>query len=206
MPQTVLDFGSGPGRELADMAELGIDCVGLDFVPTMVAYARENYPKAQFIEGDMRTVDLHRKFDLITCLGACINYMLTNSDLEKALATFRRHCHKDTILMIEPYNTSSFVGSNTPPLEYIIPDTKCGAIGKATYEWSQIEQIVRRKRVWEFKDGSDAIEDSYTQRLYFARELSYFLTQNGFEVVDLHEKQQSQIYAKSLFILARPAF
>ena len=206
LPRAALDFGSGPGRELADMAQLGIDCIGVDFVPSMVAYARQNYPAVDFVEGDMRTVRLGRKFDLITCLGACINYMLTNADLEKALATFRAHSHRDTVLIIEPYNTSSFVGTSIPPAEYVIPDGDFRAVGKATYAWSQAEQIVRRVRRWEFDDGSDTIEDSYTQRLYFSQELSYFLEKNGFEIQRLAEKQQSQVYNKSLFILARPAF
>lgn len=204
LPRSSLDFGSGPGRELADMADLGIDSVGVDFVPTMVAYAQRNYPKARFIEGDMRSVRLDCRFDLITCLGACINYMLSNSDLEKALATFKAHCHEKTIVIIEPYNTSSFVGSSTPPAEYIIPDGKLRAIGKASYDWSQTEQIIRRVRRWEFDDGSDAIEDTYTQRLYFSQELSYFLENNGFEIIGLSERQQSKVYNKSLFVLARP--
>lgn len=89
-PCSVLDIGSGPGRELGDLANMGINCVGVDFVPSMIAYARVNYPLVEFVEGDMRTVRLDRTFDMITVLGACINYMLENADLERALATIRR--------------------------------------------------------------------------------------------------------------------
>ncbi len=205
LPRTTLDIGSGPGRELADLAELGIDCVGVDFVPMMIEYAQKSYPKVEFIQGDMREFRLGRKFDMITILGACINYMLENSDLEKALATIRAHCREDTIVIVEPYNTSSFVGTNVPPTEYAIPDGDFKAVGSATYEWSQKEQLIRRVRTWRFSEGQDDIQDTYKQRLYFAKELQYFFEKNGFSVIDIVEHQQSKIYNKSLFLLATPA-
>ncbi len=205
LPRTALDIGSGPGRELADLAEMGIDCVGVDFVPMMVEYAQKNYPKVEFIQGDMREFRLGRKFDMITILGACINYMLDNADLEKALTTVLAHSHEDTVVIVEPYNTTSFVGTNTPPLEYVIPDGEFKAVGSATYEWSQKEQLISRVRTWRFSEGQDDIQDTYKQRLYFAKELQYFFEKNGFSVVNTVEHQQSKIYNKSLFLLATPS-
>lgn len=203
-PRSALDIGSGPGRELADLAEMGIDCVGIDFVPMMIDYARANYPKVEFVQGDMRDVRLKRTFDMITILGACINYMLENSDLERALATVLAHCHDDTIVIIEPYNTSSFVGTNTPPTEYVIPDGEFRAVGRAEYQWLQKDQVIQRTRTWCFWDGREDVQDSYHQRLYFSKELQYFLEHNGFRVIDTIERQQSTVYDKSLFLLATP--
>ncbi len=204
LPRSALDIGSGPGRELADLAEMDIDCVGVDFVPMMVDYARTNYPKVEFVHGDMREVRLNRTFDMITILGACINYMLENADLEKALATVMAHCHNDTLVIVEPYNTSSFVGTRTPPVEYVIPDGEFKAVGRAEYEWLQKDQVIHRTRTWRFSDGREDIQDSYHQRLYFAKELEYFFEKNGFRVIDTVERQQSAVYDKSLFLLATP--
>jgi ubiquinone/menaquinone biosynthesis C-methylase UbiE len=65
----VLDLGCGPGLYTERLARLGHDCVGLDFSPASIRYARERAEKyslsSEYIEADLTTVDYGGPFDLV---------------------------------------------------------------------------------------------------------------------------------------------
>src|SRR5215468_2183437 len=69
----VLELGCGTGRILIPVAEAGIELVGLDRAPAMLAVARAKLAtltaasrgRIQLIEGDMRTLALGRRFGLV---------------------------------------------------------------------------------------------------------------------------------------------
>lgn len=202
IPCSALDIGCGLGREVSYFATCGVEAMGVDFVPSMIKHARETFPGQEFISGDLREFRLKQTFDLVTCLGSCLNYMLSNEDLVSAIKTIRAHCHDDSLVVIEPLNSSSFIGSTTPPATFKIPGTT--NVAHAKYEWNQLTQVMHRERYWSINDGAEAVHDTYTVRLLFSQELKFFLEQGGFEVVALKEKQRSQVYNKALFIIAQP--
>jgi len=68
----LLDVGCGPGRHALALARLGFDVVGVDRSPEFVRLAAdaadaEALP-AQFVEQDVRTLDLAAEFDAVICL------------------------------------------------------------------------------------------------------------------------------------------
>jgi SAM-dependent methyltransferase len=62
----VLDLGCGTGVPLARFfIERGYDVTGVDAAPEMLALCRAAFPAAEWIEQDMRTLALNRRFDAI---------------------------------------------------------------------------------------------------------------------------------------------
>ncbi|WP_198375477.1 class I SAM-dependent methyltransferase [Neoroseomonas rubea] len=60
----VLDIGCGSGAPIATaLAAAGHRVTGLDASPTLLALARARLPDAEWIEADMRAMDLGRRFD-----------------------------------------------------------------------------------------------------------------------------------------------
>jgi len=165
----------------------------------MIEHARSAYPRVDFHIADMREFRLDRRFDAVMSLGSGLNYMLTNRELEQALETFRVHCNEGALLIVEPLNSSSFVGSNSPPTEFEVDTGEGRARARAEYTWHPATQILERQRIWEFENGSDPVKDSFKLRLLFSRELTYFLEMAGFQVLDIFERQRSSVYAKSLY-------
>lgn len=49
----ILDIGSGTGHHVATLAKHGLDVVGVDVSPSMVAKAKANYPKYRFVVGNV---------------------------------------------------------------------------------------------------------------------------------------------------------
>jgi trans-aconitate methyltransferase len=54
----VADLGCGPGRVTAHLGDLGVDALGTDLSPAMVAEARSRHPELRFDEGDLTALDL----------------------------------------------------------------------------------------------------------------------------------------------------
>jgi SAM-dependent methyltransferase len=68
-PGSVVDAGCGTGRVAIELARRGIDVVGVDPDPSMIATARRLAPKLTWVEADMAEVDLGRPFDVVVMAG-----------------------------------------------------------------------------------------------------------------------------------------
>ena len=70
-PTSVLDAGCGTGRVAIELARRGVDVVGVDVDPSMLATARSRAPSLRFEQGDLADpdLDLGRTFDLVVMAG-----------------------------------------------------------------------------------------------------------------------------------------
>jgi SAM-dependent methyltransferase len=203
-PQSVLDIGCGTGRDLADLAKLYPGCVGVDVNPNMIAYAKKRNPTLSFYLGDMRSWRLHRTFDVICALGGCINFALSNEDLAATIKTYHSHAHNGTLLLLQPLNPNDYFGEFRAPEIFTVPLGSSRATGVASYNISKIHQVVERTRTWTLDGQAESFSDSMSYRIVFPAEISYFLSQNGFEVLSVFEAPGSAVYAtSSMYIVAR---
>ncbi len=63
--ERILDLGCGTGHLTAQIAELGADVTGLDASASMIAQARQNYPKLRFTLADARSFVCNEPFDAV---------------------------------------------------------------------------------------------------------------------------------------------
>ena len=68
-PSTVLDAGCGTGRVAIELARRGMQVVGVDRDPSMLAQARSLAPELTWIEADLCSFSLGRTFDLVVLAG-----------------------------------------------------------------------------------------------------------------------------------------
>jgi SAM-dependent methyltransferase len=60
----ILDLGCGTGHPVANyLLERGFRVTGVDSAPSLIALARDRLPAGEWLVGDMRTLDLGRRFD-----------------------------------------------------------------------------------------------------------------------------------------------
>jgi SAM-dependent methyltransferase len=74
-PASVLDGGCGTGRVGIELAHRGIDVVGVDLDPDMLARARLKAPDLQWVEASHADLDLGRTFDLVVLAGNVIPFV-----------------------------------------------------------------------------------------------------------------------------------
>src|SRR6266849_5865587 len=108
-PASLVDIGCGNGRLLASLSASIPECWGVDLVDSNIAYARSRGRAGVFHVGDMRTVRLGRTFDVVTCLGNVLSYMLADADLEKAITTFATHAHPGSLLILDLLNARCYL-------------------------------------------------------------------------------------------------
>ncbi len=68
-PTSVLDAGCGTGRVAIELARRGIEVVGADVDPSMLATARARAPELTWVDADLTALDLGRTFDLVVLAG-----------------------------------------------------------------------------------------------------------------------------------------
>jgi SAM-dependent methyltransferase len=68
-PRSVLDAGCGTGRVAIELARRGIEVLGVDVSASMLAIARERAPQLCFLQADLTTLELERRFDLVVMAG-----------------------------------------------------------------------------------------------------------------------------------------
>lgn len=70
-PASVLDAGCGTGRVAIELGRRGIDVMGVDVDPSMLATARSRAPGVLFVQADLTdpSLDLGRTFSLVVMAG-----------------------------------------------------------------------------------------------------------------------------------------
>ena len=74
-PASVLDAGCGTGRVAVELARRGVEVVGVDLDPAMLAVARAKAPELAWVPGDLADVQVAgpdgrpRRFDVVVLAG-----------------------------------------------------------------------------------------------------------------------------------------
>ncbi|HVN50018.1 MAG TPA: class I SAM-dependent methyltransferase [Acidimicrobiales bacterium] len=132
-PASVLDAGCGTGRVAIELARRGVDVVGVDADPSMLATARRLAPDLVWVEADLTSPDwdLGRRFDLVVMagnvplftpegtqaalVGGCARHVATGGVLVAGfqlgrgydLATYDEQCAAEGLELVERYATWS---------------------------------------------------------------------------------------------------
>lgn len=97
---TLLDVACGTGRHLGHLRD-HYDVVGLDVDARMLEQARNRLPHVRLVEGDMRSFQLDRRFDAVTCLFSSIGYMSSTDELRAAVSCMARHLTVGGVLIVD---------------------------------------------------------------------------------------------------------
>ncbi len=89
-PVSVLDAGCGTGRVAIELDGRGIEVVGVDLDPSMLAVARDKAPHLRWVAADLATVDLGRSFDVVVLAGNVMIFLTPGTE-EAVVATMARH-------------------------------------------------------------------------------------------------------------------
>lgn len=74
-PGSVLDAGCGMGRVAIELARRGIETVGVDVDPDLLARARADAPELEWELADLTELRLDRPFDVVVAAGNVIGFV-----------------------------------------------------------------------------------------------------------------------------------
>ncbi len=105
----VLEFGCGTGRLLLPMAERGMNVVGIDSSPDMLAVCRKKLSRLKktarkrvdLLEGNMNRVNVGREFDLVVLACNTFLHATTTEAQGKLLRSARRRLRPGGALVLD---------------------------------------------------------------------------------------------------------
>lgn len=112
----LLDVACGTGHHLGYLKD-EFSCTGVDISKEILEIARENNKGITFEHGNMITMDLGKRFDVVTCLFSSIGYVKTHSNLERTIQNFAKHLKKGGLMLIEPWFTKQAYIPGSPHME-----------------------------------------------------------------------------------------
>jgi ubiquinone/menaquinone biosynthesis C-methylase UbiE len=101
--QSLLEIACGTGRVAIRLAREGIETVGLDISPQMLAVAREksrDIPDIRWVQADMCAFDLGRTFGLVLIPGHAFQNLNTPEEQFACMECIHRHLEPGGILVV----------------------------------------------------------------------------------------------------------
>ncbi len=105
----VLDLACGSGEHARRLAKRGMEVVGVDIAPSLVAYfqeraAEQDITTARFVQGDMRELDYVAEFDAVLLLSGSFGFFddATNDDVLARIARALRPGGRVLIDVFDP--------------------------------------------------------------------------------------------------------
>lgn len=196
-----LELACGTGRVLFPVAQSGVRVVGVDHSPWMLAKAKEKFGRLPgavqerigLLEGDMRTLHLEQKFDLIYLP---FNTFLLMKSVEDQLAVFetvRNHLKPRGVFAFDIFvpRISSLVQQPGPSPWGLEVDETLGDLGVRfqrdnAKEVDSVRQIITNTfRMREYRDNVLTREwvSDLKMTYIFPRELEHLVARAGFEFV-----------------------
>jgi len=97
-PRSVLDAGCGTGRVARELARRGVEVVGVDRDPDLLATARRKAPHLDWRLDDLRVIDLGRTFDVVLLAGNVMIFLAPGSEGD-VVAAMARHLAPSGLLI-----------------------------------------------------------------------------------------------------------
>jgi SAM-dependent methyltransferase len=221
----VLEVGCGTGRVLIPIARAGVEIVGLDLSPFMLAVCRANLVKepaevqdcVRLVEGDMRDFDLGREFALATVPFRPFQHLTTVEDQIACLHSIRRHLAPGGRLVLDLFNPSipylaapERLGEFGDEPVFTMPDGRRMQRRFRTVERDYFNQIQHVEMIYyvTHPDGRrERLVHTFPMRHLFRFEAEHLLVRCGFTVealyADYARRPYGSQYPGELIFVAR---
>jgi SAM-dependent methyltransferase len=196
----VLEMGCGTGRILLPTARAGVEIEGSDLSRGMLDALRgklEQEPpevrrRVRLTEGDCRSLDLGRRFALVTAPFRVAQILLGRDDQRAWLGNVRRHLRPGGVLCFDVFqpNFAFLANPGGPNLDL---DRTDPATGRRTRRYSRIWphnplQTMDVEMHWVVEDAAGGavadLTERFPMRWYTRAELENLLELEGFRVLD----------------------
>jgi SAM-dependent methyltransferase len=192
-PQSILDLGCGTGNHVLPLGERGHRVTGVDRSPGMLAQARAkaatlNLAHApEFIAGDVRRLDLGRRFDVALMMFMVLGYQYENADLVAALAGLRRHLAPAGLFIFDVWNGLAVLAQRPGERTVEVRDGDTKIVRRTHTRLEPMAQLCHVHFDIERTDaaGTTAWEETHTVRFFFPQELDLVLRCNGMRLLQL---------------------
>lgn len=188
--RTILEFGCGSGRHARSLSARGYQVSGIEQSAFMVDIARQSAAATrtafECVHGDIRTVDLGRRFDAVISLFHVVSYQTTNQDVLQTLASATRHLKPGGLFFFDVWHGPAVLTQRPSVRVKRIEDESLRVVRIAEPALNSSEGTVTVRytiHAERKKDGHwNAIHEEHRMRYFFPTEIDLFARATGFLV------------------------
>jgi SAM-dependent methyltransferase len=196
----VLEYGVGNGRIALPIARHGLEITGVDLSEPMLADLRarlgaeppEVRKRVRLVRGDMRSVRLARRFDLVFAAFNTVLHLYDRSDVERFLARVRAHLAPGGRFVVDLSvpNAADLARPATRAYSaprFRHPTAKVVVSNREYFDYDPVRQVLFVTMEFEpLGQPSEAWMTPLAHRQFFPREWEALLHYNGFAVDDVY--------------------
>jgi SAM-dependent methyltransferase len=194
-PRRALDLACGTGAATLALAAAGVDVVGVDRSPQMLAIAqakaRDRQLPARFVEADLRALpgvaalNEASAFDLITCFYDSLNYLIDAGDLELVFAAAARVLVPEGRLLFDLNTAHEF--ATWRESDQVVHDAD-GLLVYNRLAYAPHTRLATGRIVWFVRDGTRwwRGEETHIERAWDEAELLAALHATGLRLLARH--------------------
>jgi SAM-dependent methyltransferase len=192
-PRRLLDLGCGTGNHALPLAQRGHSVVGVDRSASMLEQARAKASAAGahslvFHHGDIRGLDVGRRFDAVLMMFTVLGYQLEDADVAAALATVHRHLDPGGLFIFDVWNGAAVLADRPGSREIGVTEGSTRITRKTTASLDIARHLCRVSFDLARVDDGGRVEqwrEEHLVRYYFSEELERVLGQNQLELLHL---------------------
>ncbi|MBM3563173.1 MAG: class I SAM-dependent methyltransferase [Alphaproteobacteria bacterium] len=166
----VLEIGCGTGRVLKPIADMGIEIDGIDVSEAMISILKSKIadisPMPNICLGDMRRIELTKRYRLVTIPFRTLQHMITIEDKLQALAAAKNHLLDDGHLIFDVAfpnyeSLASGFGEETLSAEWRA-ETKSDKFGRMFFRregYCQKDQVMIGSLIFRLLDGDNVLNE-----------------------------------------------
>ncbi|MEN6553922.1 MAG: methyltransferase domain-containing protein [Methanobacterium sp.] len=188
---SLLDIACGTGRHAYFLKD-NFEIIGVDINEEMLEIAREKVPDVEFLNGDMKKLDLERKFDVVICMFSAMNYNVTLEELKLTLTNFYNHLNKGGVLIFDlGINKENWVEGHLSVDTVVEGDLKIARISKAHLE----NGVLNSNFIFLVKENGkiDFDIDEHKLGIFEIEKVNELMEDIGFETV-IYSNFKDEIY------------
>ncbi len=191
---SILTLGCGTGKHEIELANKGLQVEGVDRSEEMIHIANENLQKSgiphtmlNFNLGDVRSVNLGKKFDSVISLFHVASYQTSNEDLRQFVETAKKHLKKGGLFIFDVWHGPAVLTDKplvrTKEVEneslLIIRDTQ--PVLRSEENVVEVNFIIKVSD--KVRNTTQTLSECHRMRYLFKPELMLLLKEAGLELI-----------------------
>jgi SAM-dependent methyltransferase len=197
--KTLLDLGCGTGKHALLLAQAGYRVTGVDLSEEMLAAARASTATGvmpRFLQGDVRSVRIEEKFDVVVSLFHVMSYQRTNQDLKAAFETARQHLAPGGLFIFDCWYGPAVLTERPEVRIRRLADERVSVTRLAEPVLHPNQNLVDVNYHVLIKDQQsgafEELRETHTMRYLFSPEVELLLEATGFRLVKAEEFMTGQ--------------